>query len=132
MTRRGSLAVRSFSQGRRLWLAIAVLVLVPLVGPAASMQQVARHAIQLDDIIAWKSASAAVVAGNGQWYGYRLAPQEGDAEVVIKRIHGDGKELRFPIGEVPAAGDGGGGGRGAAGGAAARSRFQTTAGMPRS
>jgi dipeptidyl aminopeptidase/acylaminoacyl peptidase len=112
----------------RLWLAIAVLVLVPLVGPAASMQQTAKHAIQLDDIIAWKSSSAAAVSGNGQWYGYRLAPQEGDAEVVIKRIHGDGKELRFPIGEVPAAGDGGGGGRGGPGAAAATLAFSDDGG----
>src|SRR5215467_1105972 len=99
---------------RRLALAVAVLALMPLLGATAAMQQAAKRPIQLEDIIAWKSASANVVSADGQWYGYRYAPQEGDAEVVVKRIHGDKKELRFPIGELPQGGDGGGGGRGGA------------------
>jgi len=99
---------------RRLTLAVAVLALLPLWGATAAMQQAAKRPIQLEDIIAWKTASANVVSADGQWYGYRYAPQEGDAEVVIRRIHGDRKELRFPIGELPQPTDGGGGGRGAA------------------
>src|SRR6516162_2849301 len=101
---------------RRFTLAVAVLALVPLLGTPAALQQAAKRPIQLEDIIAWKSASANAVSADGQWYGYRYAPQEGDAEVVVKRIHGDTKELRFPIGELPQAGDGGGGRGGAIGG----------------
>jgi len=101
-------------RSRRLTLAVAVLALMPLLGATAAMQQAAKRPIQLEDIIAWKSASANVVSADGQWYGYRYAPQEGDAEVVVRRIHGDKKELRFPIGELPQPADGGGGGRGGA------------------
>jgi len=114
MTARTWLGRRSRSE-RGLPLAIAVLALVPLFGAAAATQQPAKRPIQLEDIIAWKSPSANAVSADGQWYGYRYAPQEGDAEVVVKRIHGDKKELRFPIGELPQAADaGGGGGRGGA------------------
>src|SRR5579859_6390617 len=123
MTPRTSGARRGFSDGGRLLAAVAVLALVPLFGVTAAMQQAAKRPIQLDDIIAWKSASANVVSADGQWYGYRYAPQEGDAEVIVKRIHGDNKELRFPIGELPQAVDGGGGGRGGAAGAGSSLAF---------
>src|SRR5579872_2062588 len=114
MTPRTSRARRGFRDSGRLLAALAVLALGPLFGATAAMQRAATRPIQLEDIIAWKSASASVVSADGQWYGYRFAPQEGDAEVVAKRIHGDKKELRFPIGELPQAADAGGGGRGAA------------------
>src|SRR5436190_13847864 len=97
----------------RLWLAIAALVFVPLFGPAASMQQAPKRPIELEDIIAWKSMSATALSADGQWFGYRLSPQEGDGEIVIRRVRGDGKEMRFPAGEAPQA-EAGGGGRGGA------------------
>ena len=53
--------------------------------------------------IAWKSLGSPVLSNDGQWFGYRLAPQEGDAEILVKAVRGD-KTLRFPIGEVPAGG----------------------------
>src|SRR5260221_9873935 len=93
-------------------LAIAALVLAPLVGRAASMQQAPKHAVEVEDVVAWKSLGSAVLSDDGQWFGYRLVPQEGDAEVVLKALRSD-KTLRFPIGEVPQAA--GGGGRGGAG-----------------
>src|SRR3982750_829680 len=105
----------------RLVLSIAVLALAPLFGPAASMQQAPRRAIEVEDVIAWKSIGSTVLSSDGQWFGYRLAPQEGDAEVVLKRVRAD-KELRFPAGEQPQA-EGGGGGRGGAPGAAASLAF---------
>src|SRR4051794_23677874 len=97
----------------RLVLSIAVLALAPLFGPAASMQQAPRRAIEVEDVIAWKSIGSTVLSSDGQWFGYRLAPQEGDAEVVLKRVRAD-KELRFPIGGQPRGEGGGGGGRGGA------------------
>src|SRR4051812_26700350 len=100
----------------RLVLSIAVLALAPLLGPAASMQQAPRRALEVEDVIAWKTIGSTVLSSDGQWFGYRLAAQEGDAEVVLKRVRVD-KELRFPIGEQPQAEGGGGGGRGAAAGA---------------
>src|SRR5688572_10462944 len=96
----------------RLLLSVAVLALVPLFGPVASMQDAPKRPIEVSDVVAWKTVGATVLSADGQWFGYRVAPQEGDGEVVIKRVRGE-KEMRFPIGEQPQ-GEGGGGGRGGA------------------
>jgi dipeptidyl aminopeptidase/acylaminoacyl peptidase len=96
----------------RLLFSVAVLALVPLFGPAASMQQAAKRPIEVSDVVAWKTLGATVLSADGQWFGYRAAPQEGDGEVVLKRVRGE-KEMRFPIGEQPQ-GEAGGGGRGGA------------------
>jgi dipeptidyl aminopeptidase/acylaminoacyl peptidase len=103
----------------KLWIAVIVLALAPLAGPPASMQQAAKRSLEIADVVAWKALGTPVLSSDGHWFGYRLAPQEGDAEVVFKQVRGD-KELRFPAGEQPPPGDGGGGrgGPGAAGGAA--------------
>ena len=97
----------------RFLIAIAILVAAPLVGPAATMQQAPKRPIEVEDVVAWKAIGATVLSSDGQWFGYRLAPQEGDAEIVLKRSRAD-KEWRFPAGEQPQA-EGGGGGRGGAG-----------------
>ena len=83
--------------------AILVLALVPLFGPAASMQQAVKRPVEIEDVIAWKAMGTATISADGQWFGYRLSPQEGDAEVVLKRTRGDNKELKFPAGEQPQA-----------------------------
>jgi dienelactone hydrolase len=103
------------SRRPQLLLAIAVLVIAPLFGPAASMQQAPKRPIEVADVVSWKGLGSTVLSNDGQWFGYRLAPQEGDAEIVVRAVRSD-KTLRFPIGEVPAGG--GGGGRGGAGGGA--------------
>ena len=109
------------SRRPQLLLAIAVLVITPLFGPTASTQQAPKRPIEVADVVAWKGLGSTVLSSDGQWFGYRLAPQEGDAEVVIKAVRSD-KTLRFPIGEVPAGGGGGGRG-GAAGGATSTLAF---------
>ena len=63
--------------------------------------------------IAWKAIGATVLSTDGQWFGYRLAPQEGDARDRPQARSAADKELRFPAGEQPQ-GEGGGGGRGGA------------------
>src|SRR5215207_4274053 len=93
----------------RFLLALTVLALSPLLGPAAAMQQAAKRPIEVEDVIAWKAIGAPVLSRNGQWFAYRLAPQEGDAEIVLKRV-GAEKEWRFPAGEQPQAEGGGRGG----------------------
>jgi dipeptidyl aminopeptidase/acylaminoacyl peptidase len=112
------------SRRPQMLLAVVALVIAPLFGPAALMQQAPKHAVEVADVIAWKSLGSPVLSNDGQWFGYRLAPQEGDAEILVKAVRGD-QTLRFPIGEVPAGGAGGaGGGRGgAAGGATATFAF---------
>src|SRR3954469_1231753 len=104
------------SRRPRLLLAIAALVIAPLFGPAASMQPAQKRPVEVEDVVAWKSLGSTVLSSDGQWFGYRLAPQEGDAEVDLKRERA-AKKLRCPMGEQPQAEGGRGGGRGAAAGA---------------
>jgi hypothetical protein len=88
-------------------LTVAFVALVPLLAPPSSMQQAPqKRPIELEDIISWKSIVAPAVSNDGQWFAYRLAPGEGDAQVVVKRARSD-KEMTFDIGEPPAAGGGG-------------------------
>ena len=69
----------------RFLLAVAVLAIVPFLGSTAATQQAAKRPIEIEDVIAWKAIGASVLSSDGQWFGYRLAPQEGDAEIVLKR-----------------------------------------------
>ncbi len=62
--------------------------------------------LTVPDIVAWKRIQTPSVSHNGEWFAYRVAPAEGNAEVVIRNIP-SGKELRFPIGDPTAAAPGG-------------------------
>ncbi|MBZ5605721.1 MAG: S9 family peptidase, partial [Acidobacteriia bacterium] len=59
-----------------------------------------QKAIQLPDIMAWKRIVSPMVSGDGKWFAYKLAPNEGNSEVVIRSL-ADGKETRYAIGEQP-------------------------------
>ena len=58
---------------------------------------------QLDpaDLSFWKNIRFAALSNDGKWFAYQLAPNEGDAEVVV-RPTAEGQERRFKIGEPPA------------------------------
>jgi dienelactone hydrolase len=88
---------------RRLVVALALLTVIPLLSPSSTMQQAAdsRRAMQLNDIIAWKTIGASALSNDGQWFGYRLAPGEGDAQVILRQTSGD-RELKFDIGDPQA------------------------------
>jgi len=58
------------------------------------------RAMQLPDILAWKRIGQPMVSSNGEWFAYKLNPNEGNSEVVIRSVK-DGKETRFAIGELP-------------------------------
>src|SRR5438876_10641321 len=60
------------------------------------------------DLKAWKTIRQAVLSNDGKWFAYVLAPNEGDASVIVRSI-ADGKETKYAIGD---ASGGGGGGRG--------------------
>ena len=53
----------------------------------------------IQDILAWKSLRSATVSDDGQWFAYRLSPQEGNGEVVIRKTKEE-KEFKYPAGEV--------------------------------
>ncbi len=58
----------------------------------------AQRPLQLNDLVSWKRIGAPALSADGEWFAYRLAPAEGDAEVVIRNLK-TGKDLRFPIGD---------------------------------
>ena len=77
--------------------------------PAASS---ATKQLGTADLKAWKSIRQSVLSNDGAWFAYVVAPNEGEAMLVVRSTAADGKELKFPVGEIPS----GAGGRGAAGG----------------
>jgi dipeptidyl aminopeptidase/acylaminoacyl peptidase len=50
------------------------------------------------DILAWKSIASTAVSADGQWFGYRLSPMEGDSESIFRQAQGT-KEYKFPAGQ---------------------------------
>src|SRR5688500_7109531 len=97
---------------RRLMLVVALLAFAPVV---AQMEQAAppraTRTIQLEDIVNWKTVGANALSNDGQWFAYRVAASEGDAQSIVRRT-GSEKELKFDAGETPEGGGRGGGGRG--------------------
>ncbi len=87
-------------------LAVFALFCAPI---AAIAQSAAPRPITPTDISAWKTIRGASLSHDGAWFAYTLAPNEGDAFAVIRETRDGGKELRYPIGEAPAAGPLGGG-----------------------
>jgi len=81
-----------------------VFLLIP--GFAAQGEKAAPQKLKtigIEDILAWKSIRTAVLSNDGQWFAYRLAPNKGDSEVIVREIRGE-KEFRFLGGEAPAGG----------------------------
>lgn len=58
----------------------------------------ARRALGMDDLLNWKSIRFGTVSNDGKWFGYQLAPNEGDGEVILRRT-ADDREMRFPVGD---------------------------------
>src|ERR1039458_2958787 len=74
----------------------------------------AGRQLTLNDLLTWKSIRTPQLSNDGNWFAYILGPNEGDAEVVIRRTAAGDKEWRFPVGDATAGAAGGG--RGGAGG----------------
>ena len=100
-----------------LALAVALAVAVALAAaPAVSHAQQAapsapaasgKQALSLDHLLSWKSIRTPQASNDGKWFAYVLAPNEGDADVVLRPSAAGGKELKFAIGGPPAGGGGG-------------------------
>ncbi len=80
-------------------IALALPILLALLSAADAPTP---RPLTIPDMVGWKRIQAPAVSHNGQWFAYRLAPAEGNAEVVIRNLQTD-KELRFPIGDPSAA-----------------------------
>ncbi len=80
-------------------IAVALSIAAGLLSAADAP---APHALTVPDIVAWKRIQAPAVSHNGEWFAYRLAPAEGNAEVIVRNLK-TGAEQRFPIGDPSAA-----------------------------
>ncbi|MCZ8202966.1 prolyl oligopeptidase family serine peptidase [Gemmatimonas sp.] len=96
---------RALSCGLTLTAALAAAGALP-----AQSAPSAPRPMTAADISAWKSLRGAALSNDGGWFAYIVAPNEGDAEVVVRQTTAGGKVHRFPIGEAPAAAGGPGGG----------------------
>ncbi len=66
---------------------------------AAGAKATTPRAMELADILAWKSAAMTLLSTDGRWLAYRLSPLDGDSEIVVRQTQGE-KEYRFPVGDA--------------------------------
>lgn len=66
--------------------------------------------LTLPDVLAWKRIQTPVISNDGHWFAYKLVPNDGNSQVVLKNIE-TGAEQRFEIGEVVRPNPYAGGGR---------------------
>src|SRR5688500_2077712 len=85
-------------------LPLAFAASVTAQQPAASTATTPKQ-FTAADLEGWKNIRATTLSADGKWLAYQLAPNEGDASVIV-RPTGEGKELRFAIGEPPSGGGG--------------------------
>src|SRR5215471_18595971 len=78
----------------------ACLLLLLMAAPPNVFGQTQPRPIELADIMAWKGIGGTALSENGEWFGYRIGPAEGDSDVIIRQTKGD-KEYKFSVGEVP-------------------------------
>ena len=90
-------------------LGLALCVAPSLAAAQGAAAGAAPRPITAADISAWKTLRGATLSNNGQWFAYLQAPNEGDAEVIVRQTAATGTPRRIPVGEVPAAGGFGGG-----------------------
>ncbi len=70
---------------KKFWL---ILVLAVFTVPAAS-ENPGRQSLTHDVYDSWKSIRSEAISPDGQWLLYLEAPQQGDAEVIVKKIDGE-------------------------------------------
>lgn len=93
----------------------AALLLLTLTLPSAGQSPVAantasaKRPLSMEDLLSWKGIRNATLSNDGQWMAYVLAPNEGDAEFVVRATRPGATETRLAIGEPPAGAGGAGG-----------------------
>jgi dipeptidyl aminopeptidase/acylaminoacyl peptidase len=87
-------------KGKRGVLFLLIILLVIPFQLKASEKEKTLRPIELEDILAWKSIRSVIISNDGKWFAYRLSPNEGDSEIVIRNIERK-IEYRFPMGEAP-------------------------------
>ena len=60
-----------------------------------------KRVLSLEDLLSWKSIRSPQFSNDGRWMAYILAPNEGDAEAVVRATTAGATETRLAIGEPP-------------------------------
>ncbi|HKA56320.1 MAG TPA: hypothetical protein VKJ47_21935, partial [Candidatus Binatia bacterium] len=86
---------------KRCTLVVSALALFTILVLTAHGQQPApaKQPLQLADVLAWQTVRGVSLSPDGKWFGYRLAAQEGDSEVILRETQTE-VEKRFPAGEA--------------------------------
>ena len=66
-------------------------------GPAS-----AKRPLTMEDLLSWNGIRTPTLSNDGRWMAYVLAPNEGDAHVVVRGTAAGATETRVAIGEPPA------------------------------
>ena len=92
-----------------------LFIAAPALGAQQSPAPHATRQLQAADLKAWNTIRQSELSNDGKWFAFVLAPNEGNATVIVRPTATDGKELKVPIGEPPSAtGRGGAAGGGLA------------------
>ena len=87
--------------------ALAIAPVLPAQAPTPTSAE--PRPLALEDLLSWKGIRFPTISNDGRWMAYLLAPNEGDAELVVRGTAAGATETRIAIGEPPS-GFGGGGG----------------------
>ena len=81
-----------------------LLTVLLLQAPTVAAQQpttLAKRPLTMDDLLSWKGIRSPALSNDGRWMAYILAPNEGDAEFVVRSAASGAKETRVAVGEPP-------------------------------
>ncbi|MCC7055294.1 MAG: S9 family peptidase [Gemmatimonadaceae bacterium] len=96
---------RCFPAPRRTILALAATLACLATAPGAAAQApgvAGKRPLTMEDLLSWKGIRSPALSNDGRWMAYILAPNEGDAEFVVRGTAAGATETRVPIGEPPA------------------------------
>jgi hypothetical protein len=79
---------------QRLTLVAALAAAFIAFAPRGA-QNAAKKPIELQDILSIRAIGATSLSTNGQWYSYRLAPLQGDSDVIVKSTAAGAPDMKF-------------------------------------
>ncbi len=83
---------------------LVALVFCSATGSAQAPVASGKRPLTMEDLLSWKGIRFPTLSNDGRWMAYVLAPNEGDAEFVVRGTSATGKETRVAVGEPPAGG----------------------------
>ncbi len=89
---------------RSLLVAAGLLIGLSGLNVATAQAPTGQRPLDPANLDFWKSIRDPALSADGAWFAYVLAPNEGDAELVVRSTGAEATERRFPIGEPPSGG----------------------------